>query len=104
MKRIFYILTAVLGMNYAASAQFPGGGGFGGGGMGRGGDRNGSMGGMNQQQKALPDLPKGNGRISGIVVDSVSGKPVEYATVAIFDVKSGKPVDGTVTDVKGAFL
>ena len=91
-------------MNYAASAQFPGGGGFGGGGMGRGGDRNGSMGGMNQQQKALPDLPKGNGRISGIVVDSVSGKPVEYATVAIFDVKSGKPVDGTVTDVKGAFL
>ncbi|AYQ31037.1 TonB-dependent receptor domain-containing protein [Runella sp. SP2] len=103
MKKFFYVLTAVLGFNYAASAQFPGGGGFGGGGMGRGGDRNGPMGGMNQQQQ-MPDLPKGNGRISGIVVDSASGKPVEYATVAIFDSKSGKPIDGTVTDVKGAFL
>lgn len=102
MKQFFYILTAVLGIAYTSQAQFPGGGGFGGG-MGRGGDRNGP-GGMGQQQQGIPDLPKGNGRISGIIVDSVSNKPVEYATVAIFDIKTGKPVDGTVTDLKGAFL
>jgi len=101
MKQFFYILTAVLGIAYTSQAQFPGGGGFGGG-MGRGGDRNGP--GMGQQQQGIPDLPKGNGRISGIIVDSVSNKPVEYATVAIFDIKTGKPVDGTVTDLKGAFL
>ena len=101
MKKIFYILTAVLGISFISHAQFPGGGGFGGG--GRGGDR--GMGGMGQQQQqGLPDLPKGNGKVSGIIVDSASGKPVEYATVALFEIKSGKPVDGTVTDLKGAFL
>lgn len=103
MKHFFYILTAVLGISYTSQAQFPGGGGFGGG-MGRGGDRNGPGGMGQQQQQGIPDLPKGNGRISGIIVDSVSNKPVEYATVAIFDIKTGKPVDGTVTDLKGAFL
>ncbi|AEI51036.1 TonB-dependent receptor domain-containing protein [Runella slithyformis] len=103
MKNYFYVLTAILGISYAAQAQFPGGGGFGGGG-GRGGDR-GGMGGMGQQQQqAMPDLPKGNGRVSGIIVDSASGKPVEYATVALFEIKTGKPIDGTVTDLKGAFL
>lgn len=103
MKKYFYVLTAIIGISYASQAQFPGGGGFGGGG-GRGGDR-GGMGGMGQQQQqAMPDLPKGNGRVSGIIVDSASGKPVEYATVALFEIKTGKPIDGTVTDVKGAFL
>lgn len=104
MKQVFYILTAVLGIAYTSQAQFPGGGGGGfGGGMGRGGDRNGPGMGQ-QQQQGIPDLPKGNGRISGIIVDSVTNKVVEYATVAIFDIKTGKPIDGTVTDLKGAFL
>ncbi|RDB04716.1 TonB-dependent receptor domain-containing protein [Runella aurantiaca] len=101
MKKVFYILTAVLGITFTSQAQFPGGGGFGGG--GRGGDR--GPGGMGQQQQqAMPDLPKGNGRVSGIIVDSASRKPVEYATVALFDIKTGRPVDGSVTDLKGAFL
>lgn len=101
MKKFVYVLTAVLGFSYSLQAQFPGGGGFGGGGRGGGGNRGF---GQEQQQQQMPDLPRGNGRVSGIVIDSLTGKPVEYATVALFEVKSGKPIDGGVTDVKGAFL
>ncbi|MDF7820378.1 TonB-dependent receptor [Runella sp. MFBS21] len=101
MKKFVYVLTAVLGFSYSLQAQFPGGGGFGGGGRGGGGNRGF---GQEQQQQQMPDLPRGNGRVSGIVLDSLTGKPVEYATVALFEVKSGKPIDGGVTDVKGAFL
>ncbi|WP_037328851.1 TonB-dependent receptor domain-containing protein [Runella zeae] len=101
MKKFVYILTAVLGFSYSLQAQFPGGGGFGGGGRGGGGNRGF---GQEQQQQQMPDLPRGNGRVSGVIIDSLTGKPVEYATVALFEIKSGKPIDGGVTDVKGAFL
>jgi len=99
MKQLFYILTATLGIIFTSQAQFPGGSG---GSRGGGGDR--GSGSFGQQQQALPDLPRGNGRVSGAIVDSTTGKPVEYATVALFDIKSGKPIDGTVTGVKGEFL
>lgn len=101
MKKFVYVLTAVLGFSYSLQAQFPGGGGFGGGGRGGGGNRGF---GQEQQQQQMPDLPRGNGRVSGVIIDSLTGKPVEYATVALFEIKSGKPIDGGVTDVKGAFL
>lgn len=52
---------------------------------------------------ALAQAPKGNGRISGTVLDATSGEPVEFATVAIHDPATGKPVDGTVCDDKGKF-
>lgn len=102
MKKFFYVLTASLGIISTLQAQFPGGSGGGSRG-GDGGSR--APGGFGQQQQqAMPDLPKGNGRVSGTIVDSLTGKPVEYATVALFDIKSGKPIDGTVTDLKGEFL
>lgn len=47
--------------------------------------------------------PKGNGRISGTILDATSGEPVEFATVALNDPATGKPVDGTVADEKGKF-
>ncbi len=46
---------------------------------------------------------KGSGRLSGTVVDE-NNKPVEYATVALLDIATGKPVDGTVCDEKGKFV
>ena len=49
------------------------------------------------------EIPKGNGKISGSVVDGENGKPVEFANVALVDPKTGKPVDGAVCDDKGNF-
>lgn len=49
------------------------------------------------------DAPKGNGKISGILLDSTTRKPVEFATVALVSVQTGKPVDGTTSDDKGKF-
>jgi outer membrane receptor protein involved in Fe transport len=46
---------------------------------------------------------KGNGKISGTVLDANSGDPVEFATVAIIDPSTNKPIDGTVCDDKGKF-
>jgi ferric enterobactin receptor len=43
------------------------------------------------------------GKISGIVVDDSNGQPVEYATIALNDPATHKPVDGTVADDKGKF-
>lgn len=47
--------------------------------------------------------PKGNARLSGAVVDSVTGSAVEFATVALIDQATAKPVDGGMTDEKGRF-
>lgn len=60
---------------------------------------------------ALPDavraqiIPEtnGNGTITGIIVDSTSGKPVEFASIALVDVSTKKTIDGTIADEKGAF-
>ncbi|WP_266369343.1 TonB-dependent receptor domain-containing protein [Tellurirhabdus rosea] len=87
-----------------ARAQFgppPGGGGPGGppGGFSGSDDR--------RKKEFVPGLtdetPKGNARISGLLTDSTTGKPVEYATVALLNPKTGKPIDGTTSDAKGKF-
>ena len=49
-------------------------------------------------------LPKGNGRIFGVVRDSLTKKPVEFANVAITDPSSNKPLNGTVCDENGKFV
>ncbi len=84
-------------------AQFgpPGGGG------GPGGP--GGFGGQDTRKKkeftgVTDDLPKGNGKITGLLVDSTSGKPVEFATIALISVKTNKPIDGTTSDAKGNFV
>ncbi|GAB3786000.1 outer membrane beta-barrel family protein [Spirosoma horti] len=50
------------------------------------------------------DTPKGNGKITGLLVDSTSGKPVEFATIALINVATNKPIDGTTSDAKGQFV
>ena len=45
----------------------------------------------------------GNSKITGVVLDAETQKPVEFATVALTPVDSEKPLDGTVCDDKGKF-
>ena len=46
---------------------------------------------------------QGNSKITGIVIDSLTQKPVEFANVALAPESSATPVDGTVCDANGAF-
>jgi outer membrane receptor protein involved in Fe transport len=46
---------------------------------------------------------KGNGKITGSIIDTETNLPVEFANVALIDPKTGKPVDGAVADAKGKF-
>lgn len=43
------------------------------------------------------------GSISGILVDSLTKVPVEYAAIGIVEMKTNKVVNGSISDVKGAF-
>lgn len=52
---------------------------------------------------ANPDAPRGNGKITGVLTDSTTSKPVEFATIALISVQTGKPIDGTTSDEKGKF-
>ena len=47
--------------------------------------------------------PTGNSKVIGIVLDSTAAKPVDFATIALFDKITNKPVDGASADEKGAF-
>ncbi|AYA38391.1 TonB-dependent receptor [Hymenobacter oligotrophus] len=47
--------------------------------------------------------PRGNGRISGKVVDAATKQPVEFATVALLPAQGEQPLDGAVADDKGNF-
>lgn len=46
---------------------------------------------------------KGNAKLTGVVVDSTTGKPVEFASVALVNAQTKKPIDGAVADDKGRF-
>jgi outer membrane receptor protein involved in Fe transport len=52
---------------------------------------------------AQGDGPKGNGRISGTVLDSANQNVVEFATVALLEANSDKAINGAVADDKGKF-
>ena len=82
-------------------AQFgpPGGGPGGPGGFGGQDDRRKKT----EFTGVADDAPKGNGKITGLLVDSLSGKPVEFATIALINTKTNKPIDGTTSDAKGNF-
>jgi outer membrane receptor protein involved in Fe transport len=55
------------------------------------------------QTPGAPETPKGNGKISGTVIDAANNQPVEFANVALIDSKTQKPIDGSVCDDKGTF-
>ncbi|WP_247235721.1 TonB-dependent receptor domain-containing protein [Telluribacter sp. SYSU D00476] len=100
MKNILPLTTILLLASGLALAQFPGGPG------GRpAGDGNGRSRPATSPTTFNMDanVPRGNSKISGFVVDSSVTKAVEYATVALLDKDSKKPIDGTVADEKGKF-
>ena len=44
------------------------------------------------------------GRITAVIIDSLTNKPVDYATVSLMDVKTNKAVNGGITDDKGKIV
>ncbi|WP_101443398.1 TonB-dependent receptor domain-containing protein [Pontibacter ramchanderi] len=56
-----------------------------------------------QQATAVMAAPRGNATIVGIVQDADTKKPVEFATVALISMATGKPIDGAMADDKGRF-
>lgn len=55
---------------------------------------------------AAPNIneAEGPGKISGSVIDASTQTPVEFATISLFKKSDmNKPVDGTMTDLKGEF-
>ena len=44
-----------------------------------------------------------DGKITGVVRDSLYRQPVNFGTVSLFEKGSSKPLDGTMTDDKGSF-
>ena len=44
-----------------------------------------------------------DGSITGSVIDSVSSKPMEYATISLINLADNKVVNGATTDHKGEF-
>ena len=49
------------------------------------------------------EVQKGNGKISGKVIDASTGQPVEFANVALIDSKTTKAIDGAMCDIEGKF-
>jgi outer membrane receptor protein involved in Fe transport len=57
----------------------------------------------NAQIPAISSM-NGEAKVSGVLIDSLSNQPVEFATISVYktnDLK--KPIDGTLTDDKGKF-
>lgn len=92
MKKVI-TLFALMSLSLSAIAQIPGG-----------------MGGFGAAPKKETVIPgtaqsgtKGSAKIIGFLLDSTDSKPVEFATLALINTKTNKPVDGTVADGVGKF-
>ena len=107
MKKLLFPLLFSIILS-SAFAQFPGGG-PGGGGRPGGSDGNASDGVRRRTQTeaastiAEEPTPKGNSKITGYVVDSALTQAVEFASVALYNQATNKPVDGAAADEKGKF-
>ena len=90
MKKLF-LLFSLLGACQISNAQIPTGlGGF-------------SGAAPKKEAVAAPVAPKGSAKIVGYLLDSTDSKPVEFASVALINKTTGRPVDGTVADQVGKF-
>ena len=50
-----------------------------------------------------PPVLKGTGKITGVIINDAAKKSVEFATISLADKKTGKAIDGTISDDKGRF-
>lgn len=62
-----------------------------------------SAGAQNFQGPPPGGAPGITGHISGTVIDSVTKKPIDYATIALYTTDGKAPINGVVTDEKGNF-
>ncbi len=53
--------------------------------------------------EARQNNPISNGKIEGIILDSLTRNPVEYATIAVYQAGGERIVTGTTSDIKGKF-
>lgn len=58
---------------------------------------------QDQTQKPVSGTSNGIGTISGTLLDSLTGKPIEFATVALLQGGSTQAINGTLTDSGGRF-
>jgi outer membrane receptor protein involved in Fe transport len=54
-------------------------------------------------QQPGTDIPKGNGKITGQVLDGETNQPVEFANIVLINPSTTKAVDGTICDMEGKF-
>jgi ferric enterobactin receptor len=105
MKTSIKIIILLLCMSLTVTAQFGGGGGHWGGGGGErraGQSTQSGFPGMQNSQNQQNEV--GDGKIKGSLVDSVTKKPVEFATISLFKSSDKvKPIDGTMSDDLGKF-
>jgi len=47
---------------------------------------------------------KGTATVDGLLIDTTSKKPIEFATIALIDATSNQTLDGSIADEKGAFI
>lgn len=52
---------------------------------------------------AFAQSSKGTGKISGVVIDSTSKQPIDFATIALMRISDAKSVNGGLSDDKGVF-
>lgn len=83
MKKLLLITLLLCEFSIQLVAQRPGGGGPPGGGFG--------------------GAPSITGKVSGVLMDSVTNAPVEFASIVLFSPQQNKQIDGTITDEKGEF-
>lgn len=108
MKKLINVLVVML-ISSPIFAQMGGYPGMGGGGDRRAGQSTqmgmpGMPGMRNGQQQGQDQLEMGDGKIKGSLIDSVTKKPVEFATIALYKkADKTKPVDGTMSDELGKF-
>lgn len=57
----------------------------------------------NISPKPLDQASQSQGNISGIVVDSLNGEPIPFASITLKDVSSGNQINGTISDENGKF-
>ncbi|TBH70846.1 TonB-dependent receptor domain-containing protein [Aquirufa nivalisilvae] len=87
MKKLFALIALVV-CAMQVNAQVPGGAGA-----------------PARREAAAPvaAAPKGSAKIVGYALDSTDNKPVEFASVALINKATNRPVDGTVADQVGKF-
>lgn len=47
--------------------------------------------------------PSSKGKIKGVVLNKKDNKPIEYATIALYNAKTGELIDGSISDYLGQF-